>query len=137
MAKLFKFEVVTPHRVFHSDDVEMIVFDTIQGEMGVLADHVPMLIANIPCVLKIQNGKEKRYAYISEGFIEISPSKVTAIVDVAEWADEIDLEQAIKDKKLAEEKLYNEKQDLQMKAELRASIERSARRIKTAETIRQ
>ena len=43
----------------------------------------------------------------------------------------------MKDKKVLEEKLYNAKQDLQMKAELRASIERSARRIKTAQTIRQ
>ena len=137
MAKLYKFEVVTPSRVFYSDELEMIIFDTENGEMGVMANHVPMLIANKPCVLKLEKNKEKKYAFISEGFIEVTAEKVTAIVDDAEWADEIDVERALKDKKLAEEKLMDPKQDLQMKAELRASIERSASRIKTARTIRQ
>lgn len=136
MAKLFKFEVITPNRVFYSEDVEMITFDTVNGEMGVMANHVPMLIANKPCVLKIKKDNESKYAFISEGFIEVTAAKTTAIIDVAEWADEIDVEQARKDIKLAEEKLYDSKQDLEMKAELRASIERANRRIKTAQTIR-
>ena len=137
MAKLYKFSVVTPDRVFYSDEVEMITFDTEAGEMGVMANHVPMLVANKPCVLTIEKDKEKKYAFISEGFIEIAAGQVSAIVDLAEWADEIDIEQAKKDKQLAEEKLIGGKQDAQMKAELKASIERSARRIKVAETMRQ
>lgn len=137
MAKLFKFEVVTPNRVFYSEEVEMIIFNTENGEMGVMANHVPMLIANKPCVLTMEKNKEKKYAFISEGFIEVTLDKVTAIVDDAEWADEIDLENALKDKKLAEEKLLDTKGDLQMKSQLKASIEKSASRIKTAKTIRQ
>ncbi len=137
MAKQFKFQVVTPSRVFYSDEVEMIIFNTENGEMGVMANHVPMLIANKPCVLTMEKEKEKKYAYISEGFIEVSLDKVTAIVDEAEWADEIDVEKAMQDKKQAEEELLDEKQDLQMKAQLTASIERSANRIKTARNFRQ
>ena len=137
MAKLFKFEVVTPNRVFYSEEVEMIIFNTENGEMGVMANHVPMLIANKPCVLTMEKNKEKKYAFISEGFIEVTLEKVTAIVDDAEWADEIDLENALKDKKIAEEKLLDVKGDLQMKSQLKASIEKSASRIKTARTIRQ
>ncbi len=137
MAKLFKFEVVTPDRVFHRDEIEMAIFETAEGEMGVMANHVPMLIANKACVLTMEKNKKRKYAFISEGFIEVSKEKVTAIVDEAEWPDEIDIEEAIKNKKIAEEKLLGSKQDLQMKAELTASIERSARRIKTAQTIRQ
>lgn len=137
MAKLFKFEVVAPNRIFYQDEVEMIIFDTANGEMGVMANHLPMLIANKPCVLTVEKNKTKKYAFISEGFIEVSKEKVTAIVDDAEWADEIDLEEAMADKKKLEEQLLGSKQDLQMRAELTASIERSARRIKTAQTIRQ
>lgn len=137
MAKLFKFEVVTPNRVFYSDDVEMITFNTENGEMGVMANHVPMLVANKPCVLTMEKDKAKKYAFISEGFIEIVSNKVTAIVDDAQWAEEIDIERAMKDKKYAEEKLIHNKDDLQMKAQLKASIERSASRIKTAKTLRQ
>ena len=137
MAKLFKFEVVTPDRVFYSDEIEMIIFETQNGEMGVMANHVPMLIANKPCVLTMEKNRKRKYAFISEGFIEVAGGKVTAIVDEAQWADEIDIDAAMKDKKLAEEKLIDAKEDLQMKAELTASIERAASKIKTARTIRQ
>ena len=78
-----------------------------------------------------------KYSFISEGFIEIAPDKVTAVVDEAEWVEEIDLEAAIKAKKVMEEDLAKKKQDLGMKAELTASIERSAARIKTARKMRQ
>ena len=137
MAKLFKFEVVAPKRIFYSDEVEMITFNTANGEMGVMAGHVPMLIALKPCVLTMSKGAEKKYAFISEGFIEVTKEKVTAIVDHAQWAEEIDVERAIRDKKWAEEQLINAKEDLQMKAQLQASIERAASRIKTARTLRQ
>ena len=137
MAKLFKFQVVAPKRVFYSEEVEMITFNTENGEMGVMAGHVPMLIANKPCVLTMVKNGEKKYAFISEGFIEVTGDKVTAIVDNAQWAEEIDVERAMRDKKWAEEQLINNKEDLQMKAQLQASIERAAGRIKTAKTLRQ
>ena len=61
MAKLYKFEVVTPSRVFYSDEVELIVFETEKGQMGVMAGHIPMLIANTMGTLKIKTGKETKY----------------------------------------------------------------------------
>ena len=132
MAKLFKFEVITPTRVLYSDDVEAVVFETENGQMGVMAGHVPMLVANVACPLKIKKNKQERYSFISEGFIEISSTKVTAIVDEAEWVEEIDIEAAKRAKKSIEEDLAKKRQDLSMKAELTASIERSTARIKTA-----
>lgn len=132
MAKLYKFEVVTPSRVFYSDEVEIIVFETENGQMGVMAGHIPMLIANKMGTLKIRKGKETKYAFISEGFIEISNKKVTAIVDLAEWCDEIDVDKVKFTKKTAEEELSNPDIDKSMKLELKASIERSNARIKTA-----
>ena len=132
MSKLYKFEVVTPSRIFYSGDVELISFETENGQMGGMADHIPMLIANKMCTLKIKTNKEEKYAFITEGFIEISVNKVTAIVDLAEWCDEIDVEHAKSTIKDAEEELTNEKTDKSIKLELKASIERSNARIKTA-----
>ena len=132
MAKSYKFEVVTPSRIFYSGEVELIVFETERGQIGIMADHIPMLIANKIGTLKIKTGKETKYAFISEGFVEITSSKVTAVVDLAEWCDEIDLENARFTKKTAEEALSNPKTDKSMRLELRASIERSNARIKTA-----
>lgn len=136
MAKLFKFEVITPTRILYSDEVESIVFETEEGQMGVMAGHVPMLVANIACPLKITKNKKSKYSFISEGFIEISLKKVTAVVDEAEWVEEIDVEAARKAKKAIEEDLAKKKQDLSMKAELTASIERSAARIRAAGMMR-
>ena len=132
MAKLYKFEVVTPTRIFYSDEVELIVFETEKGQMGVMADHIPMLIANKMCTLKIEKGKETKYAFITEGFIEISSTKVTAVVDAAEWCEEIDIDNVMQMKKVAEEELTNQKTDLSRKAELTASIKRSNAKLKTA-----
>ena len=131
MSKLFEFKVVTPIRNFYSDEVEMVVFETEAGQMGVMADHVPMLVANKDCTLKIVKGKETKYAFITEGFSEISAGKVTMIVDEAEWHDEIDVDAAISKKKKAEEELLDKKADLSKKAQLKASIERSNARINT------
>ena len=83
MSKLFKFEIVTPERVFYSDDVEMVVFNTQQGEIGILKDHSPMLIANIVCTLRIKKNDTEETASIGEGFFEITSEGVTAIVDTA------------------------------------------------------
>lgn len=135
MAKTFKFEVVTPTRSFFDGDVISIVFETENGQMGVMADHVPMLVANKDCTLKIESEKETKYAYISEGFMEIAGKKVTAIVDDALWRDEIDVDMNLDKVKRAEDELAKAKNDLGMKAELQASIQRSNARIKTAGTM--
>ena len=135
MAKLFKLEVVTPMRKFFVGEVLTIVFETENGQMGVMADHIPMLVANRDCTLKIECEKECKLAFITEGFIEITTNKVTVIVDDALWNDEIDVDMNLNKVKRAEEELSDPKNDLGMKAELQASIRRYNARIKTAGTM--
>ncbi len=132
MAKTFKFEVVTPTGVFYQDNVDFISFKALNGDIGVMANHAPMLVANKPCTLEIEKNKEKSFAFISEGFVEITPEKVSAVVDLADWADSIDAEEAIKAKRIAEEELESKTLDASRKTELKASIERSSARIKTS-----
>lgn len=132
MAKKFNFEVVTPNRLFYAEEVESISFSTPEGEMGVLADHAPMLIAIIPCILKIHNGNSEEVAAIGEGFIEVTKEKVVAIVDSAEWPEEIDVNRATLAKQRAEEQLASQKFDFEMEQLLKMSIERANNRIKTA-----
>ncbi len=132
MSKTFRFEVVSPTGVFYKDDVEFIKFQAINGEMGVMKDHAPMLVANKPCTLSIKKNGEKKHAFISEGFIEITSEKVSAVVDLADWAESIDAEEAIRAKRIAEEKLESEKMDLSRRLELMSTIERASARIKTS-----
>ena len=130
MAKKFKFEVVTPERLFWSEEVDMISFSSPEGEMGVLAEHEPMLIAAKASILKILiDGKEKM-ATIGEGFIEVTKEKVVAIVDSAEWPEEIDIDRAVSSKNKAENQLGNENLDKDMEHILKMTIERANNRIK-------
>ncbi len=132
MSKTFKFEVVTPTGVFYSDEVNYISFEAIDGEMGILSNHAPLLAANKPCTLTIEKDKNKRYAFISEGFIEVTKDKVSAVVDFAGWSNEINTEKVLRDKAEAEEELESQTQDLGRQTELKASIERAKAALKTS-----
>lgn len=132
MAKTFKFEVVTPEKVFFSDEIEMVVFNREDGEMGVMAGHMPMVVAVDVGILKIFKDGVYKFAAISEGFVEITEKGVTAIVDAAEWPEDIDIERAEKAKKLAEDRLKEYRQNKEMETLLKLSIVRADNRIKVA-----
>ncbi len=132
MAKTFKFEVVTPEKVFYSSDVDMIIFNREDGEMGVMADHIPMVVAVDVGMLKIIKDGMYKFAAISEGFIEITDKGVTAIVDAAEWPEDIDIERAERAKKIAEDKLKEYRKNKEMETLLKLSIVRANNRIKVA-----
>ena len=132
MAKTFKFEVVTPEKVFYSNNVDMIIFNREDGEMGVMADHMPMVVAVDIGMLKIVKDGMYKFAAISEGFIQITDKGVTAIVDAAEWPEDIDIERAERAKKIAEDKLKEYRKNKEMETLLKLSIVRANNRIKVA-----
>ena len=132
MAKTFKFEVVTPEKVFYSSDVDMIIFNREDGEMGVMADHIPMVVAVDVGMLKIIKDGMYKFAAISEGFIQITDKGVTAIVDAAEWPEDIDIERVERAKKIAEDKLKEYRKNKEMETLLKLSIVRANNRIKVA-----
>lgn len=125
MGKLFKLEIATPTKKIYEDEVEFISFDALNGRMGVLAGHTPMVVANKPGTFKMKKNGEEKYAFISEGFIEITKEKVSAVVDFAGWTDKLNTEKIMRDKQMAEEKLEDEMLDKDRKLELIALIERS------------
>jgi len=132
MPKTFKFEVVTPEKVFYSDEVELIIFNRSDGEMGVMSGHEPMVVAMDIGELKITKDDKTIIAAVADGFIEITEHGVTAIVDSAEWPEEIDVERANRAMKLAEDRLKENRDNKRMEALLKASIHRARNRIKIA-----
>lgn len=108
MAK-FTLEIVTPDRKFFEDEVEMIVVRGREGDLGILANHTPLVTPLDVGRIRIkQNGKFKDAA-IAGGYIEVGENKTTIISDSAEWPDEINVERAKEAKKRAEEKLNQNK----------------------------
>ena len=104
----FKLKVVTPERVFFEDDVEMVEFNTTEGEIGIYKNHVPTTVIIKPGVLNIymaDSEKTVKKAALHEGFVEILKDKVTILAEVIEWPDEIDEERAEKSKERAEKRL--------------------------------
>ena len=132
MPKTFKFEVVTPEKVFYSDEVDMVVFNRSDGEMGIMAEHEPMVVAMDIGELRIVKGEEHLTAAVADGFVEITEVGVTAIVDSAEWPEEIDVERAKRAMKSAEDRLKELRDNKKMEVLLKASIHRARNRIKIA-----
>ncbi len=108
MASTFLLEIVTPERKFFSGEVEMVVLKTTDGEMGILKDHTPMVVAVSIGPVRIQKDGEWLEAVLSEGFMEISQNKNIILVDTAEWPNEIDINRAKAAKERAEERLQRQ-----------------------------
>ena len=105
MDKTFHLEIITPQRAFYSGDVEMVAIKTIDGEMGVLKGHIPMVVPIAVGPIKIFESRKRLIAVVSEGFMEINRDKTVILVDTAEWPEEIDISRAEAAKARALERL--------------------------------
>ena len=127
MASTFYVEIVTPERSFFSGDVEMIVLNTPEGEMGVLYGHIPMVVAVAVGPMKILQKGEWVNAFLSEGFMEVKQDKTIILADTAEWPHEIDENRAKAAKLRAQERLcshLSHKEYIQSQAALSRALER-------------
>ncbi|MDD2218527.1 MAG: F0F1 ATP synthase subunit epsilon [Desulfoplanes sp.] len=133
MANTIHFEIVTPDRQLLSEDVEYVGAPGINGEFGVLPNHIPFLSAlGIGSLYYKKNGK-KYYVFIAGGFAEVSPQKVSVLAEVAEKAEEIDIERAQKAADKAEKRLKQQKEKVDF-ARAQAQVARSIHRIRCRES---
>lgn len=92
--KLFKVQVICPERVFYDGECDMLELRTTEGEIGVLAGHIPLTAVVAPGVLRIKKEGETKEAALHDGFIEILQDKVIVLAEACEWPDEIDINRA-------------------------------------------
>ena len=106
MPALFNFEVHTPYRPFFSGRVESISLMLSDGEIGVYANHTFFTAPAMSCILRLKDDKGTlRFAFITDGILEVKEHKTVLMVDTAEWPEEIDRERALAAKQKAEENL--------------------------------
>ena len=103
--KNFQLRIITPDRVFYEGDVEMVEFNTTEGQIGVLPGHIPMTVIIKPGILRIYEEDGEKNAALHSGFVEILQERVTVLAEVIEWPDEIDATRAEEAKQRAEERL--------------------------------
>ena len=126
-------EIVTPERLAYSDTVDSVVCPGIEGELGILPHHAPLLSTLGFGELRIRKGGQEEYFAIAGGFLQVRPDKVVVMAETADLASEIDLEAAQKARRDAERALaegFHEPADL---ARARAAMERALLHIRVAE----
>jgi len=127
-----KLDIVTAERVVFSDDVDVLVVPGIEGQLGILPHHAPLVTMLQPGELRIKKeGTELRMA-ITGGFIEVRPERVIVLADAAEREEEIDVQRAEAAKRRAEERLRERPQGIDS-AKVEAALRRALIRLEVAE----
>lgn len=103
--KSFQLRIITPDRVFYEGEVEMVEFNTTEGQIGVLPGHIPLTVIVKPGILNIYEAEGEKEAALHSGFVEILPERITILAEVIEWPEEIDLDRAEEARIRAEERL--------------------------------
>jgi F-type H+-transporting ATPase subunit epsilon len=102
-------EVVTPERVIYSGEATMVVTRTLSGEIAFLPNHAPFLGALVENHTRIYVTDDRvEHVAVQGGFVEVSNNSVSILSDLAELADEIDVERAHADRERAEAMLAQE-----------------------------
>jgi F-type H+-transporting ATPase subunit epsilon len=128
----FKLEIVTAERMVYSDDISALIAWGVEGQLGILPHHAPLMTMLQPGDLLIRKDKEEELFAISGGFLEVRPDKVIILADACERADEIDLARAEEAKKRAQETM--KAAPLSADAAIaEAALRRSIARLKAAE----
>ncbi len=123
MARL-RLRVVSPTRKLFDKEVDMIIMRASEGDLGVMAGHIPLTTTLSMGALRIfdesaeENAKERMMAVLG-GFAEIRPDCVTILSDSAEWPDEIDIKRAEAAKERAERRMNENSGELDVQ---RASL---------------
>lgn len=104
---MIQLEVITPERRLVSEQVDGVTLPGLDGEIGVLPGHTPLVSQLQTGVLSFNRGATQNRLLVSGGFAEVTDDRVTVLADVAENAEDVDAAQARADRQNAERVLAN------------------------------
>ena len=107
----YHLSIMTPERQFLDADVERLVINSVDGEIGILANHDPMVAPLTVGTLRYMQNGAWREAVHAEGFMEVLDNAVYVFVQTCEYPEEIDEKRAEEDRRAAEE-MVRQKQNL-------------------------
>jgi len=131
MAEKFKLTIVTPDREFFNEDVDMVEFNTTEGEIGIYGGHAPLTVIVNPGILTVTQGDTVKNAALHAGFVQILPQEVTILAEIIEWPGEIDEARAAAAKQRAENRLNERGANIDI-GRAQAALMRSIARINAA-----
>ena len=122
-------EIITAERQVFSDEVDMVVAPGIDGQLGILPRHAPLMTMLKPGALTVRKaGEEDMYVAVSGGFMEVLGNRVSILADACERSDEIDEERAQQAVQRAQERLANRSEDMELERVM-ASLRRAQVRV--------
>ena len=135
MAGNIKLEVVTPEKYVVDEEVQIAVAPGSLGEFGVLIGHTPFLTTLKTGVMHYTDATgAERFVFVSGGFAEALPDKVTVLAESAERRKDIDVDRAKAAMERAQERLaQSQAEDIDFNR-AKAALERALHRIRLAET---
>ena len=126
-----RFEIVTAERLVYSEEIDVLVAPGIDGELGILPSHAPLLTELKPGEIRVVKDGDDSYMVVSGGFMEVLGNKITILADTAEHVEEIDVERAEEALRSAEERVESRTSDMDMERAL-AAMRRSQARLRVA-----
>ena len=122
-------EIITAERQVFSDEVDMVVAPGIDGQLGILPRHAPLMTMLKPGELTVRKaGEEDMYVAVSGGFMEVLGNRVSILADACERSDEIDEERAQQAVQRAQERLASRSEDTELERVM-ASLRRAQVRV--------
>jgi len=128
-------EIVTPERSILHDSVDEVEIPGADGYFGVLPGHTPLLAALQVGQLWYRKGQEITYVSVAFGFAEVLPDRVTILAQIAERAEEINVDRAQAERARAEAELARRPSDVEMER-ARISLMKALTRLQVANRAR-
>lgn len=132
MAKTFHLEIIATDRIFFDGECEHLVIRAIDGLIGIMAGHEPLVTSLPTGEMKYMVDGEWRYAAISSGFIQVMPESAVILADSCELPEEIDIKRAEEARERAAEML-RQKQSIKEYYQTQAALNRAINRLKVSQ----
>ncbi len=127
-----RLDIVTAERAVYSDDVDMVIAPGVEGQLGILPHHTPLMTMLQPGELIAKKGSDEFSLVVSGGFLEVRPDRVIILADTAEKTEEIDIARAEEAKRRAEQHLAEKYVPGVDAARVEAALRRSLIRLRVA-----
>ncbi|MCP4704345.1 MAG: ATP synthase F1 subunit epsilon [candidate division Zixibacteria bacterium] len=127
---MFNLSIVTPEKIFYENEVASMIAPGIEGYLGILTNHAPLITAVIPGKVTVKGASDEIIEMsVSEGFLEVSANTATLLVDAVEYSSEIDADRAKEAMKRAKKRLIDEAGSIDT-PRARKAVERAKSRIR-------
>lgn len=97
MANTIKLEIITPQAKVYSEDVDMVTLPAIEGQMGVLPQHIRLMTQMVPGEMIVRQNGQDHFLAVGQGLVEVTGERVSILTDMAipvEGIDEAKAEEA-------------------------------------------